>query len=161
MCGTGLLPIVLHTDADVARAFSHKRGVRRMNYLDVRDWWLQEELRNGTCKVKRVDRKFNASDMLTHSPSVEELRKYFSMIGCHTLSVKKENFNAVKTMLKGMPAAKITAFLASMAETLNPWVAVANHFAADEFAYFEDSSFSDQVKAHLSDHSQQFGSVCS
>ena len=27
-CGMGLLPIVLHTDADVARAFCHKRGRR-------------------------------------------------------------------------------------------------------------------------------------
>ena len=26
-CGMGLLPIVLHTDADVARAFCHKRSV--------------------------------------------------------------------------------------------------------------------------------------
>ena len=35
-CGMGLLPIVLHTDADVARAFCHKRGVGRMKHLDVR-----------------------------------------------------------------------------------------------------------------------------
>ena len=41
------------------------------------------------------------------------------MIGCHTKTVKKENFRAVKTMLKGMPAAKVTAFLTSMPETLN------------------------------------------
>ena len=68
----GLLPIVLHTDADVARAFCHKRGVERMKHLDVRQCWLQEELEKGNFKVKRVDRKFNASDMLTHSPSAEE-----------------------------------------------------------------------------------------
>ena len=70
-CGMGLLPIVLHTDADVARAFCHKRGVGRMKHLDVRHCWLQEELEKGNFKVKRVDRKFNASDMLTHSPSAE------------------------------------------------------------------------------------------
>ena len=58
--------------------------------------------------VKPVDRKFYASDMLNHGPSAE--------IGCHTMTVKKENFNAVKT---AMPAAKVTAFLASMAETMN------------------------------------------
>ena len=74
----------------------------------------------GNYNVKRVDRKFNASDMLTHSASAKELRKFFPMIGSHTMTVKKENFNAVKTMLKGMPAAKVTAFLASMAETLFP-----------------------------------------
>ena len=35
---------------------------------------MQEELEKGNSKVKRVDRKFNASDMLTHSPSADELR---------------------------------------------------------------------------------------
>ena len=80
-CGMGLLPIVLHTDADVARAFCHKRGVGRMKHLDVSHCWLQEELEKGNFKVKRVDRKFNASDMLTHSPSAEELRKFLPMIG--------------------------------------------------------------------------------
>ena len=34
--------------------------------------------------MKRVDRKFNASDMLTHSPSAEELRKFLPMIGCQS-----------------------------------------------------------------------------
>ena len=89
-CRMVLLPIVLHTDADVARAFCHKRGVGRMKHLDVRHSWLQEELERGNFKVKRVDRKFNASDMLTHSSSAEELRKFLPMIGCHTMIVKRK-----------------------------------------------------------------------
>ena len=113
-CGMGLLLIVLHTDADGARALCHKRGVGRMKHLDVRHCWLQEELEKGNFKVKRVDRKFNASDMLTHSPSAEEFRKFLPMIGGHTMTVNRENYNAVKTMLKAMPAAKVTAFLTSM-----------------------------------------------
>ena len=75
-CGMGILLIVLHTDADVARASCHKRGVGRMKHLAVRHFGLKEELQNGNYSVKRVDRKFNASDMLTHSPSAEELRKF-------------------------------------------------------------------------------------
>ena len=38
-----------------------------MKHLDDRHCWLQEELRKENYKVKRVDRKFNASDMLTQS----------------------------------------------------------------------------------------------
>ena len=57
--------------------------------------------------------------MLAQSPSADELRKFLPVIGCHTITVKKENFNAVKTMLKAMPTAKVAAFLASMAETMN------------------------------------------
>ena len=47
-CGMGLLPIVLHTDADVAIAFCHKRGVGRMKHLDVRHCrrnWRKETLK--------------------------------------------------------------------------------------------------------------------
>ena len=122
-CGMGLLPIVLHTDADVARAFCHKRGVGRMKHLVVRHCWLQEELEKGNFKVKRVDSKFNASDMLTHSPSAEELRKFLPMIGCHMMTVNRENYNAVKTMLKAMPAAKVTAFLTDLAD-VGEWMSL-------------------------------------
>ena len=118
-CGMGLLPTVVHTDADVARAFCHKRGVGRMKHLDVRHCWLQEEPEKGNFNVKRVDRKFNASDMLTHSPSAEELRKFLPMIGCHMMTVHREFYNAIKTMLKAMLAAKVTAFLTSLADVVN------------------------------------------
>ena len=85
-----------------------------MKHLDVRHCWLQEEWRNGNCDVKRVDRKFNASDMLTHRPSAEELRKFLPMIGCLTRTVHKENIDGIKTLSQQMPAAKITAVFASM-----------------------------------------------
>ena len=110
-CGVGPLPVVLHTDADVARAFCLKRGVGRMKHLNVRHCWKQEELQSGSYSVMRF--------MLTHSPSAEEnCESSFPMIGCHTMTVKRDNSNAVKTILKAMLAAKVTAFLASMAETL-------------------------------------------
>ena len=37
------------------------------------------------------------------------------MLAYHTMTVKKQDFSAVKTMLTQMPAAKLTAFLTSMA----------------------------------------------
>ena len=72
-----------------------------MKHLDVRHCWLQEELEKGNFKVKRVDRKFNASDMLTHSPSAEELRKFLPVIGCHTMTVNRENYNAAQDDAEG------------------------------------------------------------
>ena len=62
----------------------------------------RKELEKGNFGVKCFDRKLNTSDMLTHSPSAEELRKFLPMIGCHTMAAKRENYNAVKTMLKAM-----------------------------------------------------------
>ena len=116
-CGMGLLPIVLHTDADVARAFRLKRGVGKMKHLDVRHCSLQEGTGERKLQSENVlIESSNASDMLNHSPSAEELRKFLPMIGCHTMTVNRETYNAVKTMLKAMPAAKVTAFLTSLAD---------------------------------------------
>ena len=52
------------------------------------------------------------------SPSAEELRKFLPMIGCHTMTVNSENYNAVKTMLKSMLTAKVAAFLTSFADVV-------------------------------------------
>ena len=52
-----------------------------MKHLDVRRCCLQDELKSGNYTVNSVDRKFNASDMLTHSPSAEELRRFIPMLG--------------------------------------------------------------------------------
>ena len=60
--------------------FATREAFGRMKHLDVRHCWLQEELEKGSFKVKRVHKKFNASDMLTHSPSAEELRKFLPMM---------------------------------------------------------------------------------
>ena len=100
-CGMGLLPIVVHSDADVARAFCHKRGVGKMKHLDVRHCWLQEELEKGNFKVKRVDRKFNASNMLTHNPSAEDLLKFLPMIGCHTMTCEQRELQCSQDDAEG------------------------------------------------------------
>ena len=115
-CGIGLLPTVLHTDADVARAFCHKRGVGRMKHQDVKHCWLQEKLEKGNFN-KRVDRKFITSNMLTQS-LCRRITIVPSMIGCYTMTVNRENYSAVKTMLKSMPTAKVTAFLTSLADVV-------------------------------------------
>ena len=86
-----------------------------MKHLDVRQCWLQEELRKRNYKVKRVDHKFNVGEMLTHSLSAEELRRFLPMLVCHTMTVKKQAFSAVQTTLKQIPVAKLTTFLTSMA----------------------------------------------
>ena len=108
----GFPQIVLYTDA---RAFCYKKGDGRVKHLDVKHCWLQEELEKRNFEVRWVDKKLNASDMLIHSHSAEELRKFLPMEGCRTMSANRENNNAVKTMLKALPAAKVTASLTNLA----------------------------------------------
>ena len=65
----GLLPIVLHTDADVPRAFCHKRGVGKMKHLDVRHCWLHDELKRGNYTVKRAHPESLSTRIATISSS--------------------------------------------------------------------------------------------
>ena len=49
--GMGKIPIEFLTDASVARAFDHRKGVGMMEYLEVRLMRLQEELEKGAFKL--------------------------------------------------------------------------------------------------------------
>ena len=54
--GWGKLPIVLNTDATVARQFVHRQGVGRMKHLDLRYMWLQDEAPKNNFKSKKIPR---------------------------------------------------------------------------------------------------------
>ena len=76
---------------------------------------LQEELRRENCKVKRFDRKSNASDMLTGCLSAEELRKFHDWLPHSDSDERKRPFSRVDA--EGMLAAKGTVFVASVAKS--------------------------------------------
>ena len=111
LCGCGRVEIVLHTDADVARQFAHKRGVGRMKHLDVRHCWLQAELAAKVFRVKRVDRSENASDALTHAPSKLELEKFLPNLGLFPLRCAEGSYKLMRTLLKEKPEIKDSSLL--------------------------------------------------
>ena len=41
-------------DSEAAESFVGRRGLGRMRHIEVRDLWLQEEVRNGKVKVEMV-----------------------------------------------------------------------------------------------------------
>ena len=112
--GCGRLPITLHTDADVARNFVHKRGVGKMKHIDVRLCWLQEEMTDNTFKCKRVDRAVNAADMLTKTPNKQELDKFLPMMGLWPLGVARGACELVKSALRSVPAVQVAAGILAM-----------------------------------------------
>ena len=65
--------ILLRTDSDAARSFVQRRGLGRMRHIEVRNLWLQEEVRLGRVKVERVSGKENAADLMTKYLKVEEV----------------------------------------------------------------------------------------
>ena len=71
--------LVLKTDSEAAKSFVSRRGLGRMRHIEVRELWLQEEVRKGSVKVKKVAGTENPADLMTKflgkSEVVDKLRR--------------------------------------------------------------------------------------
>ena len=115
----GRLPIVLYTDATVARAFAHRTGVGRLKHLDVRYMCVQELFARGTYALKKVPRSENPADMLTHAPSSQELAKFNPMMGLFPSECSKGAIEMTKAVLRQQPsfAPKLAAIILAASAT--------------------------------------------
>ena len=57
--------LVLKTDSEAAKSFVSRRGLGRMRHIEVRELWLQEEVRKGLVTVAKVSGKENPADLMT------------------------------------------------------------------------------------------------
>ena len=57
--------IVLGTDSSAAKSFVARRGLGRMRHIEVRDLWLQEEVRKGGVRVVKLAGEENPADLMT------------------------------------------------------------------------------------------------
>ncbi len=68
--------LVLRTDSTSAASSTKRRGLGRMRHLDIRELWLQDEVRSGKLTIDRVPGLHNSADVLTKampSPRFVEL----------------------------------------------------------------------------------------
>ena len=83
--GFGRLPIVIYTDASVARQFVHRKGVGRMKHLEVRYLWLQDQLAKGAYTCRKIPCSENPSDMLTHPRNAAEVVQFREKLGMYPM----------------------------------------------------------------------------
>ena len=57
--------IIVKVDSEAAKSFVGRRGLGRMRHIEVRDLWLQEEVRNGKVKVVKVTGTENPAELMT------------------------------------------------------------------------------------------------
>ena len=55
----------LNTDSEAAKSFVSRRGLGRMRHIEVRELWLQEEVRKGKVVVEKVQGSENPADLMT------------------------------------------------------------------------------------------------
>ncbi len=56
---------MVKVDSEAAKSFVARRGLGRMRHIEVRDLWLQEEVRMGKVKVLKIHGKENPADLMT------------------------------------------------------------------------------------------------
>ena len=71
------LSLVVHlgTDSNAAKSFVNRRGLGKMRHLEIRDLWLQKEIRDGKVEVHKVFGSENPADLMTKILTVGEIEE--------------------------------------------------------------------------------------
>ena len=69
------LSLVVHlgTDSNAAKSFVNRRGLGNMRHIEIRDLWLQKEIREGKVVVHKVLGTENPADLMTKILTVKEI----------------------------------------------------------------------------------------
>ena len=68
-------------DSSAARGIASRVGVGRMKHLQVRQLWIQEQVRQGRATVSWMPRNDNLADVLTHPCSENQLCELLRKVG--------------------------------------------------------------------------------
>ena len=70
----GLSNIVhLGTDSSAAKSFVNRRGLGKMRHLEIRDLWLQKEVREGNVEVTKILGEENPADLMTKILGLQDI----------------------------------------------------------------------------------------
>jgi hypothetical protein len=93
----------LHSDSAAGIASVSKRGFGRLRHLDIKQLWLQEEVRAGRLRVHHVSSAENVSDLLTKPLAGQTFAHLKEMIGVRLPQLQEEKTRDVVAMLSQHP----------------------------------------------------------
>ena len=67
--GYGRLNLVLETDSSAAKGIASRSGVGKVKHLDLKELWLQDHVRSGKIRIRKVSTDSNWADLGTKSLS--------------------------------------------------------------------------------------------
>jgi len=66
--------IHLGTDSSAAKSFVCRRGLGRMKHIEIRDLWLQKEVREGKLEISKIPGDENPSDLMTKILGMQDIK---------------------------------------------------------------------------------------
>ena len=83
--------ITLGTDSSAAKSFVGRRGLGKMRHIEIRDLWLQKEVREGRVRVEKIPGEKNPADLMTKYLGVDVIRQRLG-----EMNLRVEEGNPVK-----------------------------------------------------------------
>jgi len=91
----------LHADSTAGLAVVSKRGPGRLRHLEVKQFWLQDEVRAGRLHLYHIDGADNVADMLTKPLAGTRFVRLCSLIGIRKMSGDAPETDADETSAVG------------------------------------------------------------
>jgi hypothetical protein len=77
------IPVVAYTDSSAAMGICNRQGLGKLRHLDTHSLWVQQAVRTGRIKVRKVKGTENPADLFTkHIPTHEKVRELVKLFGC-------------------------------------------------------------------------------
>ena len=73
--------LVILEDSSASIGIGSREGTGRIKHLEARQLWVQEKVTNGDMTLKKIPRKINFSDCLTHHWTEPETSRFFPALG--------------------------------------------------------------------------------
>ena len=63
----------LNTDSSAAKSFISRQGFGKMKHIEIRDMWLQKEVRDGKVEVAKIPGTSNPADLMTKILRIQDI----------------------------------------------------------------------------------------
>ena len=84
--------IKMNTDSSAAKSFVNRRGLGKMKHIQIKDLWLQKEVREGNVEVSKIPGIRNPSDLMTKILRLDEIKERLSEMGiCFNENVQNQD----------------------------------------------------------------------
>ncbi len=75
--------VMLGTDSSAAKGFASRRGLGRMRHIEIRNLWLQKEVRDGNVELSKIPGERNPTDLMTKILTIGEIKERLAMLNIH------------------------------------------------------------------------------
>ena len=73
--------VVVWSDSSTAKGIASRRGLGKMRHVELRYFWVQEAVKQGRLKVRKVGGEVNVADHLTKGRAIWEFKGLLEMVG--------------------------------------------------------------------------------